>query len=185
MGQTPEDIRNEIEQTREQMGETVEAIGNRANVPARAKGWASDKKDAVVGTVTGTADSVVSAVSGTKDSVTSTVPDGQQVKQTGRRVKGLAEQNPIGLAIAGAAVGFVAGLFAPATRAENERLGPVSDQLKSAATEAGQEAIQHGKEVAQAAAQSAAETAKEQGREHGEELSSSLHEKARDVAPTA
>ncbi|MDX6487170.1 MAG: hypothetical protein QOF43_2323 [Gaiellaceae bacterium] len=177
MGQTPDEIRQQIEQTRSEMGDTAQALGYKANVPARTKGWVADKKDAVV-----------SAVAGTKDSVTSTVsdatPDGQQVKAAARRTRGIAEQNPLGLAIAGAAVGFVAGLFAPSTRAENERLGPLADQVKSSAAEAGQEAVQHGKEVAKAAAQSAADTAKEQGREHGEELQSSLHQKVQEAAPS-
>ena len=37
MGQDPEAIRREIEQTRDRMGDTVEAIGYKADVPARTK----------------------------------------------------------------------------------------------------------------------------------------------------
>ena len=99
-------------------------------------------------------------------------------------VKDTAERNPLGLALAGTAVGFVAGLFAPSTRVEDEKLGPVVDQVKSSAVEVGQEAIGHGKDVAQEVAQAAVDTAKEQGKEHGEEMASSLQEKARDVTPT-
>jgi Protein of unknown function (DUF3618) len=33
MGQDPDEIRQEIEQTRAEMGETVEAIGYKADVP--------------------------------------------------------------------------------------------------------------------------------------------------------
>jgi hypothetical protein len=75
-------------------------------------------------------------------------------------------------------------VLAPSTRVEDEKLGPMADQVKSTAADAGQEALQHGKEVAKAAADSAVETAKEKGKQHGEELSSSLQEKARDVTPT-
>lgn len=177
MGETPDEIRREIEQTRDEMGNTVEALSYKANVPARAKGWVADKKD-----------TVVSAVAGTKDTVTSKVsdvtPDGAQVKSGGRRVIGLAQSNPLGLTIAGAAVGFVAGIFAPTTRVENEHLGPMADQVKETAADAGHEALEHGKQVAKAAAQSAADTAREQGREHGEELQSSLQEKVHDVSPS-
>jgi hypothetical protein len=176
MGQTPDEIRREIEQTRNEMSDTADALGYKANVPARTKGWVADKKDAVV-----------SAVAGTKDTVTSTLgdatPDGARIKAGGRRAVSVAESNPLGLAIAGAAVGFIAGSFTPSTKTENERLGPMADQIKHEAAEAGQEAIEHGKEVAKAAAQSAADTAREQGREHGEELQSSLQQKVQEVSP--
>jgi gas vesicle protein len=177
MGETPDEIRREIEQTRDEMGGTVEALSYKANVPARAKGWVADKKD-----------TVVSAVAGTRDTVTSTLsdvtPDGKQVKSGGRRVVGLAQSNPLGVTIAGAAVGFVAGLLAPRTRIENENLGGMADQVKETAAGVGHEALKHGKQVAQAAAQSAADAAREQGREHGEELQSSLQEKVQDVSPS-
>ena len=176
MGQTPDEIRREIERTRNEMSETAGALGYKANVPARTKGWVAGKKDAVV-----------SAVAGTKDDVASTLsdatPDREQIKAGGRRAVGIAESNPLGLAIAGAAVGFVAGIFTPSTKIENERLGPMADQLKQGAAEAGQEAIEHGKEVAKAAAQSAADTAREQGREHGEELQTSLQQKVQEASP--
>jgi gas vesicle protein len=101
------------------------------------------------------------------------------------RVKGTAEQNPLALAMAGAAVGFVVGLLAPATRVEDEKIGVLADDVKSSATEAGQEALEHGKQVAQAAAESAVETAKQQGKEHGDELATSVQEKARDMTPSS
>jgi len=176
VGQTPDEIREQIEQTRSEMGETAEALGYKANVPARTKGWVADKKDAVV-----------SAVVGTKDSVTATVsdaaPDGRQVKDAGRRAVGIAQENPLGLAIAGAAVGFVAGLFVPSTRVEDERLGPKADQVKSSAVEAGHEAVQHGKEVASAVVQSAADTARDEGQAHGGELQESLQQKVHEASP--
>lgn len=178
-------IRSEIEETRAQMGDTLDALGYKANVPARAKGWVGRKRDAVtracgsgVSRVSGATDAMVSRVSGV-------TPSAGEIGSGAGRMKDTAERNPLGLALAGAAVGFLAGLFAPSTRIEDEKLGPVSDQVKAQAADAGQEALEHGKQVAQAAAQSAVETAKQEGRQHGEELSSSLQEKARDVTPTS
>ena len=40
-------------------------------------------------------------------------PDGAEVSQSMNRMKRLAERNPVGLAIGGAAVGFIAGLLMP------------------------------------------------------------------------
>jgi gas vesicle protein len=184
VGQTPDEIREQIEQTRSELGDTADALGHKANVPARTKGWVADKKDAVVSAVAGTKDSVTSSVSDATSAVAGATPDGSQLKHAGRRAVGVAEENPLGLAIAGAAIGFVVGLFVPATRVENEKLGAKADQVRTSAIEAGQEALQHGKEVATAAVQSAADTAREEGQSHGEELQESLQQKVHEATPT-
>jgi gas vesicle protein len=189
-------IRGDIEQTRSEMGDTLDALSYKANVPARTKGWMGRKRQAVTGAcgtgmskVTGAADSMVSRVSGSTDSMVSRVagatPSAGQIQAGTGRMKDTAERNPLGLAVAGAAVGFLAGLFAPSTSVENEKLGPMADQVKSSAVEVGQEAVEHGKQVAQAAVQGAVDTAKEQGQQSSDELASSLQEKAREVAPPA
>ena len=121
------------------------------------------------------------AVGGAASTVADKTPDGAQLKQGAGRAKSIAESNPIGLAIGGAAIGFIAGLFVPSTRVEDERIGEVSDQVKDSAKETAQEAVEHGKQVAQAAAQSATETVKEEGQSHAQELTESLQVKTRDV----
>lgn len=184
MVEKSEVIRSDIEQTRSEMGDTLDALGYKANVPARTKSWVGRKRQ----TVTGACGSGISRISGVADSavarVSGATPNANQVQVSAGRMKNTAEHNPLGLALAGAAVGFLAGIFAPSSSAENEKLGPISDQLKSKAVEAGQEAVEHGKQVAQSAAQSAVETAKQEGRQHGQELSSSLQEKASEVPRT-
>src|SRR4029450_4407942 len=47
MGQDPDAIRQDIEQTRSEMSETVEAVGYKADVPSRAKEAVSDKVENV------------------------------------------------------------------------------------------------------------------------------------------
>lgn len=177
MAERQQEIEQNIEQTREEMGDTVDALSYKADVPGRMKGWVGDKKDAVVGKVTGAKD----AVTGAASTVVDKTPDGGQLKQGAGRAKSIAESNPIGLAIGGAAIGFIAGLFVPSTRVEDERIGEMADQVKDSAKETAQEAVEHGKQVAQAAAQSAGETVKEEGQSHAQELTDSLQEKARDV----
>jgi ElaB/YqjD/DUF883 family membrane-anchored ribosome-binding protein len=127
MGQDPDAIREDIEQTRAEMSETVEAIGYKADVPSRAKDAVSDKvenvkskvsdtatraKEAVVGTASRAGDSV----SGAASRVGETSPSGGQVKQQAKRTAGLAKENPMGLAIGAAAIGFLAGLAVPSTQ---------------------------------------------------------------------
>ena len=72
------------------------------------------------------------------------------------------------------AVGFIAGMLVPTTKVEDEKIGPIADQVKEKAKETGQEALERGKEVAG----QAAETAKEAGREQAEGLRDSAKEKA-------
>ena len=92
-------------------------------------------------------------------------------------MKRIAERNPLGLAIGGAAVGFIAGVLMPATRVESERIGAIADEVKATAAEAGREALDRGKHVVEEVSETAIETAKERGREEGEELSASLQAK--------
>jgi len=174
MGEDPDRIRREIEQTRAEMGDTVDALGYKTDVRARAKDRVTDAKDRVTGGVTGVKDRVVGAT-----------PDTGDVKHQAKRAKSVAEENPLGLAVGAVAVGFLAGMLIPSTRVEDEKLGPVADDVKERAKETGQEALERGKQVAQEAAQSAAQTAQESGREHADELKSSAQESAQDVASNA
>jgi hypothetical protein len=116
MGQEPDAIRHEVEDTREQMGETIDALGHKADVKGRAK-------ERLGGTVQGA-----------------------------RRAAGVAQENPMGLAVGALAVGFLAGMLVPSSRVEDEKLGPMADQVKQQAKQTGEEALEHGKQVAQSAA---------------------------------
>jgi gas vesicle protein len=166
MGQDTGQIRQDIEETRGRMGETVEALGYKADVPGRAKQAVSDRVDTV------------------KSKISGSTPDGEDVKAGAHRAAGLAQENPLGLALGAVGVGFVAGLLIPSTRVEDEKIGPMADQVKEKAKETGQEAMERGKEVARQAADSAKETAQEAGREHAEGLRDTAQEKAGQVSST-
>ena len=178
MGQDPDAIRREIEETRERMGETVGAIGYKADVPSRAK-------EAVSGKVTSV-----------KESITGATPSTGEVKDVARRGAGIAQENPLGLAVGSIAIGFLAGMLIPSTRVENEKLGPVADQVKDQVKETGQEALDRGKQVAQEVAATAQEhvqeaaqdvkaTAQDSAQQQGEELKSSAQDSAQQVRSTA
>ena len=167
MGQEPGEIRQDIEQTRERMGDTVEALGYKTDVPARAKEAVSSRVDSV------------------KSKVSGSTPDSGDVKRGARQAAGVAQENPLGLVIGAAAIGFIGGLLIPSTRVEDEKIGPMADQVKEKARETGQEALERGKDVAQQAAQSAKDTAQEAGREHSEGLRESAGEKAQETREQA
>jgi ElaB/YqjD/DUF883 family membrane-anchored ribosome-binding protein len=185
MGQDPAAIRKEIEQTREHMGETVDALGYKADVPARAKESISDKVDALRSKVTGVGSHVSDAA-----------PDAGEVKQGAKQAVGVVQENPLGLAVGAAAVGFLAGMLLPHTRIEDERVGPMSDQLKEQARQTGEEALEHGKAIAQETAETAGTKAQEAAAEikhraqastqaHAHELSESAAQSAEQLKDAA
>ena len=125
-----------------------------------------------------TLDSVKSKLTGVGGKASDAAPSEEDVKQGARRAAGVAKENPIGLALAGVAVGFLVGMAIPSTDVEDEKIGSLSTQVKEKVKETGEDALDHGKDVAQDALQSAKETAQESAQEHGEQLKQSTQEKA-------
>ncbi|MGB2712161.1 MAG: DUF3618 domain-containing protein [Conexibacter sp.] len=167
MGQDTDAIRGEVEQTRERMGETIDALGHKADVKTRTKENIGRKVDTVkerLGMAAG--------------KVGDTTPDGDDVKQGARRAAGIAQENPLGLAAGAVAVGFLAGMVVPSSRMEDEKLGPMADEVKEQVKETGQEALERGKQVAQ----SAAETARDEAQQQRQELADSAREHAGSVS---
>jgi ElaB/YqjD/DUF883 family membrane-anchored ribosome-binding protein len=158
MGQEPDRIRAEIEQTRADMSETVDALGYKADVKSRAKE-----------NLQGKTRSAKESVMGVKDRLVGGTPDSGEVKHKAQKAASVAQENPLGLAIGSIAVGFIAGMLIPSTRVEDEKIGPMADQVKDRAKETGQEALERGKHVAQEAAQ----TVKEEGRQQAQEMAPS------------
>jgi hypothetical protein len=159
VGEEPDRIRAEIEQTRAEMTETVDALGYKADVKSRSK----------------------ERIVGVKNKVVGGTPDSDEVKYKARQAASVAQQNPLGLAIGSVAMGFLAGMLIPSTRVEDEKIGPIADDVKEKVRETGEEALEHGKQVAQEAAQSAQETAKESGQQHAQEVRESAQQSAQEV----
>ena len=196
MGEDPTAIRQQIEQTRERMGETVDALGYKADVPARTRDSIQDKVQGVRERITGVTSQVSEASRGVTSQVSDATPDAGDVKQAGRQAVGVVQENPLGLAIGAAAVGFLAGMLVPSTRVEDERLGPVADQVKEQAQQTAQEALERGKQVAQDTAQAATQsaqqaaseikdTAQQSSQQHAEELKQSAQDSAEQVRDSA
>jgi Protein of unknown function (DUF3618) len=169
MGEDPSVIRAEIAQTRERVGDEVDALSYKTDVPARTQDYIDDKKQAVK-----------SKLTGAKDTVTGPLPDRRAVKRGATHMRDTAEGNPVGLAIGGAAVGFLIGTLLPQTRVENEQIGEISDRVIEATKDTASEAVERGKQVAQEAVGAAVDTAKESGREQGEELADTLKERTQE-----
>jgi hypothetical protein len=174
MDKDPGVIRAEIEETRERVGDEVDAISYKTDVGARVSDYMDDKREAVK-----------SKVTGAKDTVTGAVPDRTRLKRGAAHMRDTAASNPIGLAVGGLAVGFIVGTLLPQTRVENQQMGEVSDRLIDTAKETASEAVERGKQVAQDAVDAAVDTAKESGRQQGGDLTSTLQDRTQEQTPGA
>ena len=210
MGKDPEEIEQEIAETRERIGERVDALTYKADVKSRVGDSITEKKEAVTAKVKGilpgggeetssgegVMDQAQQATGQVKDQAqqaqnrvkgliskgTDKAPSREDLKQQAQRAKGMAQENPLGLAVGAAAAGFLLGLLLPSTRIEDENLGQAADTVKAKATETGQEALERGKQVAQDVAQSAQQTAKESGGQHASEIKDTAQQKASEAA---
>jgi hypothetical protein len=133
---------------------------------------------------------------GTASQVNDATPDASDVREGAQQAVGIAQENPLGLALGGVAAGFLIGMALPSTKIEDERVGPMADEVKHRALETGQEAVERGKQVAQDVAQAAGEsaqdaaenvkrTAQDSGREQAEELRSSGEQQAQDLGSSS
>ena len=167
MGKDSREIRHEIEETRERMGETIEALGYKADVPARVKDNINERVETVKGVI---GDAVANAkgalggrVSSAKDALDDTkhaIGDGTADRVAGaKRAIGLAGENPLGLALGALAVGFLTGLLIPVSDLERKNLGPLRDKVIEQAKDMTSDLVDQGKavisETTQAAVQSA------------------------------
>jgi len=148
------------------MGDAVEALAYKTDVKARAR----DKIAEVREIVTTATESFVASVREPLDGETTKEGAGMSTNTTSSTTAssqgwedegGLLKRNPLAVAFGAAALGFLAGLLIPATPAENERLGPVSDHVKQSARDAAQDAVGRGKALATDAAASATAAVKE------------------------
>jgi gas vesicle protein len=163
MGEATGEIRADIERTRDEMGDTVQALGYKTDVKSRTR----DK------------------VTGVKDRMVGATPDGDQAKEGAKKAVSVAQENPLGLALGAVGVGFLAGLVVPSTSVENEKIGPIADEVKDKARETGEEALERGKQVAQEAAGAAKESVQDQGQQQAEELRDSAAAKAEEARQSA
>ncbi|MFZ0385685.1 MAG: DUF3618 domain-containing protein [Solirubrobacteraceae bacterium] len=105
---TPEEVRAEIEETRAELGDTVEALVAKTDVKGQAKQAVTDAKQ----TVAAKANDVKETVAGKKNDVTATVQETtpESVGETGRRAVALAQDNrPVLIAAGIFALGLLIG----------------------------------------------------------------------------
>ena len=162
MGQDPSDIRAEIEETRARVGDEVDALSYKTDVPARVGDYVDEKKQAVKDKVTGAKDAITGYSLGRR----AERPPDRQAQGHGRAKPTRAGRRR------GSDRASSPGCSFPRHASRTEQMGEMSDRVVDAAKDTAGEALESGKQVAQEAADSATE--------QGQELASSLQERAQD-----
>jgi hypothetical protein len=197
MGKSAEDLRQDIESARADMGETLDAIGDRVSpgrMIERRRFQMRQSMQRVREVVMGTAESVRDRVSSVAETGTEKVSAAAgSVGDTPDALRARTEGNPLVVGLIAFGGGVLAASLLPVTRAE-ERAGaqlaesaqPVKDELASA----GREVVEHMKEPVRQAAEDIKETAREgaQGvresaRERVEDVKESVQEGAAEIKP--
>ncbi len=117
MGKDSSEIRREIEETRARMGDTVEALSYKADVPNRVKDAVNDKVETVKGTIGDVVSNVKDAVSGASGKVGSAL--GGAKDKAGTTWSDTSDK-------LGDTVGGVTGKLGDVTHGVTDRLGSVT-----------------------------------------------------------
>lgn len=144
MGKDANELRQEIAETRERMGDTADAIAYKADVPHRLQDTVGEKVDQMKSAITGTVTKAKDAVS----NAGSNMPDTGDVRDTAMNAVSAVRENPLGLFFGMAAVGFMIGSMLPTTDFERENVSPMVDQLKERAKDQVQGTIDAAKDAA-------------------------------------
>jgi len=168
MGQSAEQLRREIEYTRGDLGETLDAIGDRLS-PARMMERRKNRmrsglqtvRDRVMGTVSDTGSAVADTVGGVADVAGGAV---STLKETPDTVRQQTQGNPLAAGAIAMGVGVLVATVFPATEKERraadqliDKAEPLTEELKHA----GQEIAEHMREPAREAVDQVKEAASE------------------------
>ena len=194
----PDQIRQEIERTRADLSDNVNALTYKVSPSRmvndrvdRARGAFRGVKERIMGTASDVTDSAGDRLSSTASSVrdaTSTVGDKATAAPQVLREK--AEGSPLAAGLVAFGVGLVISSLIPPTDREQQLAGQVkekvsehSDELKEKATQIGQEVKENLREPAQQAVESvkstasdATDTVKEQGRAAARDVTNQAQE---------
>lgn len=148
MGKDADELRREIAETRERMGDTADAIAYKADVPHRMQDAVGDKVDQMKSAITGTVGHARRAVAGAGQRAGGMLPDAGDVQSGAMNAVNAVRENPLGLFFGMAALGFLIGSLLPATDFERENVGPMVGQLKDRAIDEVQDRIETAKDAA-------------------------------------
>jgi hypothetical protein len=196
----PDALRREIEETRANLSQNVNALGEAVQPSNIAKrqvskvtGAATGVKDKVMGSAENTASNISGSVTGTVSGATGAVTG--TVSNAGQTAKTQAQGNPLAVGAIAVGAGWLLGSLLPATSRERqaasavkEQAAPLVGQAQEMAKEVAKETAEELKEPAMSAAdsvkttaQEAAQTVKAEGQTAAESVKSSAQDSTSNV----
>jgi hypothetical protein len=129
MGKDSSEIRREIEETRARMGDTVEALGYKADVPSRVKENINDRVETVKGTISDVVDSVKDTLTGASGKVGSALGGAKRSVSDG--LSGTTDKMGDATSNVSNSVQQTIGSVTDKLGGVTDRLGGVTDKLGS------------------------------------------------------
>lgn len=183
----PEELRTEIEQTRANLSQNVNALGEAVTPGAiarrqvdKVKGAGVGVKDKIMGSADDARSSVSGSASGLGDSAGNMAGNAQQSAR--RKTQG----NPLAAGLIALGAGWLVGSLLPASEKERqaaatvkEKAQPVVSEAQSLAKDAAQNLQQPAQDAVdsvKATAQEAAETVKSEGQTAGQDVKASVQD---------
>lgn len=211
MGTEQEQLEREIQRTRQQLGQDVDALADKVSPTQAARRGADRAKSALVSAKESVMGSAHDAAGTTRDraadlghEVSDTAgqvrDSAEQAAQTaGRQVRRRTEGNPLAAGLIAFGIGWLVSSLIPASPAEErlgetvrdlgeEKLGPVKEQVTAAAKEAAAELKEPAKEAAASVKETATDavtTVKDQGTSQAQDLTGHARSAAETVREDA
>jgi len=161
VGERTEELRREIESTRDDLGYTIDAIGDRVS-PSRV---IERRKNRITGGVRGAVDKVMGKAHDARASVADAGHGAVEgLHSAPDTLKSNTQGAPVMAGVVAFAAGFMAAALIPPSEKEQQGASKLAEKLepvKAQLSEVGQEMAEHLKEPAQQAAQDLKSTAQE------------------------
>jgi gas vesicle protein len=194
-----DEIRKQIDQSRENLGHAVGGLAYKADVKNRGKEVVADKKEQVMDKVDEIKDKLPTgeqlkdklptggggdSQGGLGDKVKAKLPDAESlkdklpdgapssddVKDKAHGIAKVAAEHPAAIAGGAAIAGLAAGLALPETQLERDKLKPHAQQARADVTDRVQDTVQQVKTGVQDAAGSVTDAVKQQGQQQGDKI---------------
>lgn len=189
MSESPEEIRQRIEETRADLSADVDAVGDTLD-PRQIAHRQADKvrsrvgavRERVMGTVQSTSDTAGGAGDSARSAAGSVV---QGVKDTPEVVAQKAQGNPLAVGLIAFGVGWLASALLPSSEREQRAAQAVKEQALPQVKEAAQQVADDLREPAQEAVQAVKDRATDsvaEVKEHSAQAAGDLRDQAQDSA---
>ena len=204
MGQSAQQVRADIERTREDLGQDLDAIGDKISPRQavrrrtdRVRGTLTDMKERVMGsaesatsTVTSEGSSVAGSVRDAASDVASSVGDAASgavdaVRRAPDVVKTQTEGNPVAVGLIAFGLGALAGTILPSTQTEKSMAPQLRERVVEPMKETASEATREVGQDLRGSAEEAAERVKQTAQEGARRLTEETRHRVEDVKSEA